>query len=60
MSILALEIQDQFQYSYYLHKEIKVKKNDLKPWLKKIGVVGFLFFLAKGILWLVLGWLVLK
>ena len=23
------------------------------PWLKRIGVVGFLFFLVKGILWLV-------
>ncbi len=26
-----------------------------KNWLKKIGVAGFLFFLIKGILWLVLG-----
>lgn len=22
------------------------------PWLKRIGVAGFLFFLAKGLLWL--------
>lgn len=26
-----------------------------KRWLKKIGVVGFLFFLLKGIVWLVFG-----
>lgn len=22
------------------------------PWLKRLGVVGFLFFLVKGLLWL--------
>lgn len=26
----------------------------LKTWLKKIGVVGFLFFLIKGIIWLLI------
>jgi len=26
-------------------------KKDLKSWLKKIGVAGFLFFLIKGLLW---------
>lgn len=26
-----------------------------KNWLKKIGVAGFLFFLIKGILWLIFG-----
>ena len=29
-------------------------------WLKALGVAGFLFFLVKGILWLVLFWLVSK
>jgi len=24
----------------------------LKHWIEKIGVIGFLFFLAKGLLWL--------
>lgn len=24
----------------------------LPPWLQKIGIFGFLFFLAKGVLWL--------
>jgi hypothetical protein len=24
-------------------------------WLKRLGIGGFLFFLAKGILWLILG-----
>jgi hypothetical protein len=31
------------------------KENKRKRWLKRIGVVGFLFFLGKGILWLILG-----
>jgi hypothetical protein len=31
------------------------KSTDLScPWLKRIGLIGFCFFLAKGILWLVL------
>lgn len=30
------------------------KGNEKYSWLKKIGLAGFLFFLAKGILWLVL------
>lgn len=29
-------------------------------WIKKIGIVGFLFFLIKGILWLVFGAAALK
>lgn len=24
----------------------------MKPWLKKAGIVGFLFFLIKGLVWL--------
>ena len=23
-----------------------------KPWLKKIGIAGFMFFLIKGLVWL--------
>jgi hypothetical protein len=23
-----------------------------RPWIEKIGVIGFLFFLAKGLVWL--------
>jgi hypothetical protein len=36
------------------------KKAALLKWLKKIGVWGFLFFLAKGLVWLALGYWVLK
>lgn len=28
------------------------KSTKLKRWLKKVGLLGFLFFLAKGIVWL--------
>lgn len=31
-----------------------------KSWLRKVGLAGFLFFLLKGIAWLVVGYLVLK
>jgi hypothetical protein len=31
-----------------------------KLWLKRIGVAGFLFFLLKGIAWLVIGYFILR
>jgi len=31
-------------------------KKEHSTWLKRIGVVGFFFFLTKGILWLVALW----
>ncbi|MGD2033614.1 MAG: hypothetical protein PVF73_01055 [Bacteroidales bacterium] len=27
-------------------------KTNLKQWLKRIGVIGFLFFFIKGLIWL--------
>ncbi|PTS92452.1 alanyl-tRNA synthetase [Pedobacter sp. HMWF019] len=36
------------------------RKEKLWSWLKKIGIWGFLFFLVKGLLWLVLGYWVLN
>lgn len=29
-----------------------MEKSDLKAWLRRIGVAGFLFFLIKGLIWL--------
>jgi len=31
-----------------------VRTEKLKKWFKKAGILGFLFFLIKGILWLLL------
>ncbi len=31
------------------------KKQNLISWVKRFGVVGFLFFLIKGLLWIVAG-----
>jgi hypothetical protein len=36
------------------------KKVALLKWLKKIGVWGFLFFLVKGLVWLAVGYWVIK
>lgn len=33
-----------------------VKQNKMARWVKKIGFWGFLFFLAKGIVWLAIGY----
>jgi len=32
----------------------------IKKWLKRLGFWGFLFFLIKGLVWLALGYFVLK
>jgi hypothetical protein len=36
------------------------KKIQIPAWLKKMGLWGFLFFLLKGIAWLVIGYVVVK
>ncbi len=36
------------------------KFNIHHPWIKSIGIGAFLFFLLKGIAWLLIGWYVLK
>jgi hypothetical protein len=36
----------------------KVEK--LKKWIKKIGFWGFLFFLVKGLVWLAVGYFIVK
>ena len=28
------------------------EQNNIKSWLKRIGIAGFLFFLVKGLAWL--------
>ncbi|MEO0008457.1 MAG: hypothetical protein RJA20_2653 [Bacteroidota bacterium] len=29
-----------------------MERKDWKTWLERFGVVGFLFFLAKGLMWI--------
>ncbi|MES2454650.1 MAG: alanyl-tRNA synthetase [Bacteroidota bacterium] len=36
------------------------KKAAILKWLKRVGIWGFLFFLVKGLVWLALGYYVLK
>jgi len=33
-----------------------VKEKKIVKWLKRIGFWGFIFFLAKGLIWLALGY----
>ncbi len=35
-------------------------KQSITYWFKRVGFIGFLFFLAKGLLWLLLAYVVLK
>ena len=39
---------------------IEKNKKSLISWIKKIGFWGFLFFLIKGLVWLVIGYFIVK
>jgi len=41
-------------------EENSKKRNRLILWLKRIGVVGFIFFLLKGLAWLAAAYFILK
>jgi hypothetical protein len=36
------------------------RKEKLKIWLKKLGFWGFMFFLVKGLVWLAVGYYIVK
>jgi uncharacterized protein YqhQ len=38
--------------------ENKTKKISIIKWIKKLGFIGFLFFLIKGLLWLIIPWVI--
>lgn len=35
-------------------------KRNIKKWLRKIGIAGFLFFLIKGIAWIAITYFIFK
>lgn len=35
-----------------MQPEEKSKQSNWRTWLKRVGVAGFLFFLAKGLVWI--------
>ncbi len=39
---------------------LPTKRNGLLPWLKRLGVAGFLFFLIKGLAWLIVPAVVIR
>ena len=39
---------------------IEKNKKSLISWIKKIGFWGFLFFLIRGLVWLVIGYFIVK
>jgi len=41
-------------------QEKKSKKEIFLKWFAKIGIWGFVFFLVKGLVWLALGYWVIK
>jgi hypothetical protein len=36
------------------------KKEKFKIWIKKLGFWGFMFFLVKGLVWLAVGYFIVK
>lgn len=41
-------------------KDNNKPQSQLKLWAKRIGVVGFLFFLIKGLAWLAVAYFIVK
>lgn len=41
-------------------QENKSKKEIFLKWFKRVGIWGFVFFLAKGLVWLVVGYYAFK
>lgn len=39
---------------------IVLKQSKLIKWVKKVGFWGFMFFLVKGLVWLAIGYFVVK
>ena len=39
---------------------IEKNKKNLITWIKRIGFWGFLFFLLKGLIWLAVGYFIVK
>ncbi len=37
-----------------MQEEQQLKENKVLIWLKRLGLAGFLFFLIKGLLWLII------
>lgn len=40
--------------------ETTARQNKLVKWLRKLGFWGFMFFLAKGLVWLAIGYFVAR
>ncbi|MBZ0100289.1 MAG: alanyl-tRNA synthetase [Taibaiella sp.] len=40
--------------------ETTARQNKLVKWLRKLGFWGFMFFLAKGLAWLAIGYFVAR
>ena len=41
-------------------KAITLKQSKAFKWIKKVGFWGFMFFLVKGLIWLVVGYFIVK
>jgi hypothetical protein len=39
---------------------VEKNKKNLITWIKRIGFWGFLFFLLKGLIWLAVGYFIVK
>lgn len=40
--------------------ETAMKENKAVKWVKRAGIWGFMFFLVKGLVWLALGYFIVK
>jgi len=41
-----------YMFNYFKQKPMKKLMPAIKKWFLRIGIIGFLFFLVKGLIWL--------
>jgi hypothetical protein len=61
-NIFTITVFKDFVYFYSIMDEEKKdsKKDIFLKWIRRMGVWGFLFFLVKGLIWLAVGYWVVK
>ena len=61
-NIFTITLFKDFVYFYsIMDKDKKDSKKDIiLKWIRRMGVWGFLFFLVKGLIWLAVGYWVVK
>jgi hypothetical protein len=57
---VAIPLINQILDPHFMDTLQHSQSGKLKNWLKKLGLIGFLFFLLKGMAWLLITYLIVR